>query len=588
MANKAKANRFIQLVLICASLGLGIAFPALADECPTNTGLMSTPMGARCTEDPSCVIVGETHMLEWKSPAPAKIVVVCMHGLGLCARAYKPLGKELSAAGIDGFGVNVRGFGPDRDKPDRAKLDCVETVGDVSKLLTNIHKEYPDYKVFLIGESMGGALAIRIAAENPALVDGVVCSAPAWKLLKMRRTAVKGVFELFLFPGSHPGPAGRAVMHQATTDPELTEHWLTDPSHKLKLSFKEATSFLRFISRTDTYAKQLTKPVLVVQGLDDHLVSPKAVAKLFRDIPSDNKTFLIDGKGEHLVLEEARFSPPLVEKLIGWMKTDVTDQSIPAVTEVVNDQTLSPQEKRRLQTLRRLAKTKYAVKLAGALRNVHQGLDFRGKIDLAPLAELPHLYAVGPLEDLRGEVTIWNGKPLISRISNGTLKVDNVLTGKACFLVYGQAPHWKRIRIGSSLTLTEVDDVIKREATKCGINTDRPFPFLIDGTAKYARYHVMNRTDSTPPTPGPAAHEKAKVHFTMENAPVQLLGFYSEHHQGIFTHHSSFVHMHIKTQDDKIAGHLEDLQLEPGARLQLPREYVNTRSVKTGKKENKK
>jgi alpha-beta hydrolase superfamily lysophospholipase len=154
-------------------------------------------------------------MLEWKAATPAKIFVVCIHGLGLCARAYKPLAQELSAAGIDGYGVNVRGFGPDRDKPERAKLNCVETVGDVSKLLTNIHKEHPDYKVFLVGESMGGALAIRIAAENPELADGVVCSAPAWKLLKMRRTAVKGVFELFLFKGSHPGPAGRAVMHQA-------------------------------------------------------------------------------------------------------------------------------------------------------------------------------------------------------------------------------------------------------------------------------------------------------------------------------------------------------------------------------------
>lgn len=361
MASQAKAIRFICLTLLCALITLSYNSAAWSEECPTTDAPNSSPMGARCTEDPACVIVGETHMLEWKSPAPAKIVVVCIHGLGLCARAYKPLAKDLSAAGIDGYGVNVRGFGPDRDKSDRAKLNCVDTVADVSKLLSNIHRERPDYKVVLIGESMGGALAIRIAAENPELVDGVVCSAPAWKLLKMRQTAVKGVFELFLFHGRHPGPAGRAVIHQATSDPELAEHWLTDPSHKLKLTLKEATSFLSFISKTDYYAKQLTKPVLVVQGLNDHLVSPNAVAKLVRDIPSDNKTFLIDGKGEHLVLEEGKFSPPLVEKLIAWIKTESTDQSRSATTEVVNDQALLSQEKRRLEKLRRLAKTKNAV-----------------------------------------------------------------------------------------------------------------------------------------------------------------------------------------------------------------------------------
>ncbi|HNB24772.1 MAG TPA: alpha/beta fold hydrolase, partial [Candidatus Melainabacteria bacterium] len=306
-------------MLVVALLASNIAVPAWADECTPNAATGANAIGARCTEDPSCVIVGETHMLEWKSPTPAKTVVVCIHGLGLCARAYKPLGKDLSANGIDGFGVNVRGFGPDRGLPERAKLDCVKTVNDVAELLRNIRREQPDYKVFLVGESMGGALAIRIAAENPTLVDGVVCSAPAWKLLKMRQTAVKGVFELFLSSGNHPGPAGRAVIHQATNDPELTEHWLKDSSHKLKLSWKEATSFLNFIAKTDAYAKQLEKPVLVVQGLGDNLVSPRAVATLFSDVPSHNKTFLIDCEGEHLVLEEGKTTTPLLEKLLDWM-----------------------------------------------------------------------------------------------------------------------------------------------------------------------------------------------------------------------------------------------------------------------------
>ncbi len=573
MVNQAKAISSSCLTLLCVLIALSLSGAAWCEEGQPTVAPSSLAMGARCTEDASCVIVGDTHMLEWKSPAPAKIVVVCIHGLGLCARAYKPLAREFSAAGIDGFGVNVRGFGPDRDKPERAKLNCVETVGDVGKLLTSIHRDHPDYKVFLVGESMGGALAIRIAVENPGLVDGVICSAPAWKLLKVRGTAVKGVFELFVFPGSQPGAASRAVMHQATTDPELTEHWLTDPSHKLKLTFKEATSFLSFISKTEVYAKQLTIPILVVQGLDDHLVSPEAVAKLVRDIPSGSKTFLIDGEGEHLLLEEAKFTPLLVEKLISWIKIDAIDKFKTETIEVLNDQALSPQGKRRLQALLRLAKTKFAVKWAGALRNVHQGLDFSGTIALPPLAELPHLYAVGPLEDLLGEVTIWDGKALISRIKDGTLKIDNVLSNKACFLVYAQARAWKRIKIGSSVILSEVDGVIKKQATKCGIKTNRPFPFLIEGTAKNARYHVMNRTDSSPPAPGPSAHEQAKVRFTIKNMPVQLLGFYSEHHQGIFTHHSSFTHVHVKTKDGKNAGHLEDMQLEPGALLLLPKGY---------------
>jgi acetolactate decarboxylase len=582
---RAKSIKFSRLLLVSALVTLSqtAALYALASPVVAADACL---IGSPCAEDPACKIVGNTHMLEWKSKTPAKIIVVCIHGLGLCAMAYKQLAKEFSDAGIDGYGVNVRGFGPDRDKADYAKLNCIDTASDIGKLLVDIRKQYPGYKVYLVGESMGGALAIRAAAENADLIDGVVCSAPAWKLLKMRSTAVKGVVELYLFRSRKPGMASRGVIHQATTDHELREHWLAGQSHKMKLTRKEATAFVRFVSKTDSYAKRVTKPVLVMQGLDDRLVSPKAVAKLFGDIPASNKEFLIDAKGEHLLLEEGKFSPVLLDTLITWLKADqsvsrsASSKPIAAIT-VINDQTLSPVEMRRLSRLQKLAESDHAVRWAGALKNVHHGLDFSGKIELQPLADLPHLYAVGPLENLQGEVTIWDGKPLISKVIDGQVKVDSNLAGKACFLVYGQAQSWKTSLLtpasssSSLVTAAEVDQIVKEAATKYGINTDKPFPFLIEGVAKTARYHVMNRTESSPPTPGSESHERAKVRFTLQDTPVNLLGFYSEHHQAIFTHHSSFVHMHVKTADDKIAGHLEAIELEPGARLLLPNGYLH-------------
>lgn len=56
-------------------------------------------IGQQCTEDPTCVVVGNTHMLRWKSNGSARAFVICIHGLGLCARAYKPLARALSEGG---------------------------------------------------------------------------------------------------------------------------------------------------------------------------------------------------------------------------------------------------------------------------------------------------------------------------------------------------------------------------------------------------------------------------------------------------------------------------------------------------------
>ncbi|MBS1989606.1 MAG: alpha/beta fold hydrolase [Cyanobacteria bacterium SZAS LIN-3] len=323
-----------------------------AADCSTST---QSGLFPKCTEDPSCVLVGETHILEWKSPTPAKIIVVCIHGLGLCARAYSPLAREFSAAGIDGFAINVRGFGPDRDKAKHSKLNCLQTVRDAGELLAKIHKEKPDHKVFLIGESMGGAIAIRIAAEYPGLIDGIVCSAPAWKLLKTRQTAAKGVIELLWPFPKHPGMASRGVVHQATTDKTLSRHWLEDSSHKLTLAPGEARDFMSFIGQTDTYARQLNRPILIIQGLNDHLVSNLAVARLFQDIPEKDKTFLIDCAGEHVVLEEGEFSPPVVTALTDWLKTKSSVQNKNARIEVINDQFLSAHQKQILEKLKNRA-----------------------------------------------------------------------------------------------------------------------------------------------------------------------------------------------------------------------------------------
>lgn len=356
----SKATRLISVVL--TSLLLLSPSVGKADQCVSTERTISTSFGSPCKQDPACVVIGGTHMLEWKSSAPSRIVVVCIHGLGLCARAYKPLAQELSAAGIDGFGVNVRGFGPDREQSDRAKLNCLQTVEDVNTLLQALRRERPDYRIVLIGESLGGALTMRIAAENPELVDAIVCSAPAWKVLKRRRTTVKAVFESMLSRRDQPGPASRSIIRQATSNQQLARHWLTDPEHKLKLKWREAVAFLNCISKTNFYAHQLTKPVLVMQGLHDRLVSPKGVAKMFNNIPSSNKTFLIDATGEHLLLEEAQFTPALTKKLIGWLKSDSLCSASEPTLEVIDDYKLSTKEHRKICKLLRLAITNTRLK----------------------------------------------------------------------------------------------------------------------------------------------------------------------------------------------------------------------------------
>lgn len=74
---------------------------------------------------------------------------------------------------------------------------------------------------------------------------------------------------------------------------------------------------------------------------------------------------------------------------------------------------------------------------AGAQRDVLVG-DLRGHVELEPLSSVPHLYGLGPLEGLRGEVSIFGSVPSIARIERGTVVTAASWNARACFLVWAQ------------------------------------------------------------------------------------------------------------------------------------------------------
>jgi len=207
----------------------------------------------------------------------------------------------------------------------------------------------------------------------------------------------------------------------------------------------------------------------------------------------------------------------------------------------------------------------------GEMRKVMREGDLSATIDLSRLSKMQHLYALGPIEGLRGEVTIWDSKPSIARIIEGKVSTTESFQNKACFLVYASVEAWQEVFIPQEINDEKMlEKWLEQTASVRGVNTKRPFPFLIKDTATKLSFHVVNKTDDSPHTP--AKHEAIKKRFTLENTNVKLLGFYSDSHHGVFTHHDSNIHMHMITNDGKQSGHVESIQFSKDARMYLPRQ----------------
>ena len=212
----------------------------------------------------------------------------------------------------------------------------------------------------------------------------------------------------------------------------------------------------------------------------------------------------------------------------------------------------------------------YKVAYKGTLKDIMHKGDISAKINLSFFEEKNHFYALGAIEDLKGEIQIFNSKPFNTIVIDNTLTFDNSFKNKATLLVYASVEKWNKIIIPENIsTYTKFEEYIENTARINHINTDEPFPFLIEGTAQSFNWHVIDWKDDDMHH----THEKHKtsgLYGTINNSQVEMLGFYSNAHHTIFTHHTTNMHIHVKTADGEVAGHVDDMILGKEMILKLP------------------
>ena len=98
---------------------------------------------------------------------------------------------------------------------------------------------------------------------------------------------------------------------------------------------------------------------------------------------------------------------------------------------------------------------------------------------------------------------------------------------------------------------------------------EEPFPFLIEGTPESFDWHVINWPEGDTEH-SHEKHIKSGLNGSIESTPVEMLGFYSNAHHAIFTHHTTNMHIHVKTTDNSLAGHVDGLTLGTGMILKIP------------------
>lgn len=198
------------------------------------------------------------------------------------------------------------------------------------------------------------------------------------------------------------------------------------------------------------------------------------------------------------------------------------------------------------------------VNIAGAMVNVMRKGDLSNRIFLDTIQNKTGLYGLGPEDHLKGELLINDGIAYISKVtSDTTMQVIESFDVKAPFFVYANNTSWDKIDIPQNIkTIKELEQFITEKVA----NYNTPLVFKVFGEVTEATIHIQNLPEGSKVSSPEDAHQ-GQTNYNIYNETVEVIGFFSTKHQSVFTHHDSFVHMHLITKDKSKMGHLDHITI---------------------------
>jgi len=222
------------------------------------------------------------------------------------------------------------------------------------------------------------------------------------------------------------------------------------------------------------------------------------------------------------------------------------------------------------------------VEYVGAQKDIFVSGKALSVVSLEDLAGRKGLYAMGPIDGLDGEITIFDSKPYITQVRGKDYTMDNTLKHGAFFLVWSEQSKWLDVPVpGAVKGYVDLQQFVKAQAQAAGIDVTKPFPFLLSGTPAELKWHInVDRTEGKPITKELFA--KSKEPFLTKGEPVDIIGFYSESHAGVFLTQytpaikegsgmTNAIHIHLVSRTSKAAGHIDDITFGEGMVLRLPK-----------------
>ena len=308
---------------IIASL-VTLLLAACADS-PTEPRLSATTTTSPQLTDDAFVANDGTRlpMQCWLPDGRVKAVVLAVHGMNDYSHAFAGPGAAWAKAGIATFAYDQRGFGAAPSPGSWAGTYLLDS--DLAAITRLLHARYPGVPLYLLGESMGGAVVITaeagVAGAEKPKVDGVILVAPAvWG-----RQTLNVFLRVSLWLVDQIGPrwtfTGESLKISPTDNMDILRELSRDPLVIKKTRVATIDGLVDLMSEAYAAAPKIQQHMLLLYGANDQVIPPEPTENFIAALPpaaTGSRVIAYYDHGYHMLLRDVE-APVVEQDVENWI-----------------------------------------------------------------------------------------------------------------------------------------------------------------------------------------------------------------------------------------------------------------------------
>lgn len=247
---------------------------------------------------------------------PPRGIILALHGFNDYSRAFDEFAAFAAMHGYQVEAFDQQGFGANRNRglwPGNEAL-----AADVRRRLAASRRASPEVPLYVLGESMGAAVAVLALAEAADLADGLIMAAPAvWG-----GASLNPLYRIALFATAGLLPrrlvTGRGLDVRASDNDAALIALGRDPMVIKETRLDAVAGLVRLMDAAVARAPELDLPILLLAGEHDEVIPPEAVDAFAIRLGSQECLFIRYAEGWHLLLRDLQ-RRRVWRDIIGWL-----------------------------------------------------------------------------------------------------------------------------------------------------------------------------------------------------------------------------------------------------------------------------